>query len=92
PGQGKFGEIEVNFEKSSIMDEVFGKSALVQCRHHQAVCEIGKGLSATGNFNDGVIHSIEGNEGLKYLVGAQWHPEQTRDTKLITSLIKGAKN
>ncbi len=91
PGSGLFGEIEVHFEMRSKMDEVFGKSALVQCRHHQAVSDLGKGLSVTGRSDDGVIHSIEGNEGLRYLAGVQWHPEQSIDSRLITSLIKGAK-
>jgi len=45
------------------------------CVHHQAVDRLGEGmvLTATG---DGIVHAAE-VEGARWIVGVQWHPEDT---------------
>ena len=45
--------------------------------HHQAVDQVGSGLVVTGRTADGVIEAFEHTDG--WLVGVQWHPEDTAD-------------
>ena len=47
--------------------------------HHQAVRELGGGLTATGWAADGVIEALESSDGGSWLVGVQWHPEDLGD-------------
>jgi putative glutamine amidotransferase len=46
--------------------------------HHQAVDALGDGLVATGRSDDGVIEAIEWT-GPEWIVGVQWHPEDTAE-------------
>jgi putative glutamine amidotransferase len=43
--------------------------------HHQAVARLGDGLTAVGHCVDGIVEAIEHEDG--WLVGVQWHPEDT---------------
>ncbi len=49
-----------------------------QCssHHHQAVDRLGTGLRITARAPDGIIEGIE-LDGDAWIVGAQWHPEDT---------------
>ena len=44
--------------------------------HHQALNKIGEGLIVTAVAEDGIIEAVE-NPDYKYLVGVQFHPEET---------------
>jgi putative glutamine amidotransferase len=44
--------------------------------HHQAVDELGDGLTITARAPDGIVEGIE-LDGEAWVVGAQWHPEDT---------------
>lgn len=44
--------------------------------HHQGVERVGDGLMATGRSADGLVEAIE-REGDGWIVGVQWHPEDT---------------
>jgi putative glutamine amidotransferase len=44
--------------------------------HHQAVGQLGDGLSVTGHSDDGTIEAVE-LESASWVVGVQWHPEDT---------------
>ena len=52
-----------------------GRRLAVNSRHHQAVCEPGRGLRVSGRAPDGVVEAIE-DEGSAFCLGVQWHPEQ----------------
>jgi putative glutamine amidotransferase len=47
--------------------------------HHQAVDQLGEGLRAVAWADDGTVEGIE-LEGDAWVVGAQWHPEDTAAT------------
>jgi putative glutamine amidotransferase len=44
--------------------------------HHQAVDQVGDGLTITARAPDGIVEGVE-LEGDAWIVGAQWHPEDT---------------
>ena len=52
--------------------DVYGHSV-----HHQAVDRVGEGLRITGRSPDGTIEALELEHG--WVVGTQWHPEDTAD-------------
>jgi putative glutamine amidotransferase len=51
--------------------------------HHQAIDRLGEGLVATGWTEDGLVEAIErivadqDDVGATWMVGVQWHPEET---------------
>lgn len=47
--------------------------------HHQALDRLGNGLVVTGRSDDGIIEAIEWT-GSEWIVGVQWHPEDTADS------------
>ncbi len=56
-----------------------GESADCSSSHHQALAELGEGLSPVGWTEDGVIEAVEHGDG-SWVVGVQWHPERTAET------------
>lgn len=55
------------------------QSLRVNSRHHQAVHELGTGITKSGHaVPDGVIEVIEMRK-LKFIIGVQWHPEDLDD-------------
>ena len=59
--------------------------------HHQAVDQIGSGLTAVAWAEDGVIEGIESTTPGEFLVGVQWHPEQGDDPRLFGALVAAAE-
>jgi putative glutamine amidotransferase len=62
--------------------------------HHQAVCELGKGLRVTAQADDGTIEATESDKH-RWLVNVQWHPERMTDrpeqAALFRELVAQAK-
>lgn len=54
--------------------------AQVCSHHHQAVEKRGVGLEAVAWADDGIVEGIELTDGDSWVVGAQWHPEDTAAT------------
>lgn len=54
--------------------EMFGETAMVWSTHHQAVKDLGKGLTATAWSPEGIIEAIEHENGR--VIGLQTHPER----------------
>lgn len=47
--------------------------------HHQGIDAVGKGLVAVGWSDDGLVEAVEG-EAAGWLLGVQWHPEDTAES------------
>ncbi len=70
---------EVRLAADSRLFAILGEESLwVNSRHHQAVKELGDGLSAAAWAPDGVIEGME-LPGRRFVVGVQWHPENLLD-------------
>jgi putative glutamine amidotransferase len=57
--------------EGTLAHSLFGAVSTVNSQHHQGILDPGKGITATGWSNDGLIEVIEGRN----LLGVQWHPE-----------------
>jgi putative glutamine amidotransferase len=63
------------------------------CRHHQTIDRVGDGLVVTATAGDGGVEGVELADGDRWVVGVQWHPEDTAATDpaeqaLITSFVR----
>lgn len=54
--------------------------------HHQAVDEVGAGLTVTADASDGTVEAIEALDG--WVLGVQWHPEDpTAEPQQLATLM-----
>ena len=86
PRPGSFGRIEVTTVEGSAVHGLLGPRFEVLCSHHQAVATLGRGLVATATSADGVVEAAELPDH-RFVVGVQWHPEESRDTRLFEALV-----
>jgi putative glutamine amidotransferase len=90
PRAGAFGPIEVTAEPDSRVGRMLGERFEVLCCHHQALATLGRGLEVTATSADGVVEAVE-LPGYRFVVGVQWHPEESGDTRLFETLIGEAR-
>ncbi len=77
PGGSSVHDIEIAPD-SRLAGAMGVTHASCSSHHHQAVERAGDGLRVTARAPDGVIEGIE-LAGDAWIVGAQWHPEDTAD-------------
>jgi putative glutamine amidotransferase len=90
PRPGAFGPVEVWAEPGSAVAGILGERFEVLCSHHQAVRTVGRGLTVTATSADGVIEAIE-LDGARFVVGVQWHPEESGDGRLFEALVASTR-
>jgi putative glutamine amidotransferase len=74
----------------STLHSLYGDTAQVNSLHHQAIGEVGRGLTATAVAEDGVVEGIE-MVGVP-VIAVQWHPEMMRhDDPSFTWLVDHAR-
>jgi putative glutamine amidotransferase len=72
---------EVSVVAGSRLARALGADALhVNSFHHQAVALLGEGVTAVAHAPDGVIEGVEWQDDDWWMVGVQWHPEETTAT------------
>lgn len=75
---------EVRIAPDTRLRRLFGaETVMVNSMHHQAVRELGDGLTISAFAPDGMIEAVEGTAH-PFLVGVQWHPEMLVDTDVGT--------
>lgn len=90
PAPAVYGPQRVTFAPGSRVAEILGAEAKVQCYHHQAVDRVGTGLTPVAWAADGTVEAVEA-PGERFLLGVQWHPEQTiEDVRLFAALVAAA--
>jgi putative glutamine amidotransferase len=73
------------------LGRLLGETVQTRCYHHQGIDQLGAGLIASARC-DGVIEGIE-SSGADFVVGVQWHPEETfDDLRLFTALVDAASS
>lgn len=91
-GNAIFNAVDVEVAPDSLLAEVLGSASPVagDMYHHQAIDELGAGLTVVGTTDDGVIEAIA-LEGVPFGLAVQWHPEQRHDDiRLFQGLVDAA--
>lgn len=66
---------DVRTEESSRLYKIYNAGTMgVNSYHHQAVKEVGRGLSIAARTSDGIIEAVEDSDK-HFILGVQWHPE-----------------
>ncbi|MCG6892893.1 MAG: gamma-glutamyl-gamma-aminobutyrate hydrolase family protein [Desulfobacteraceae bacterium] len=65
----------VRIEPESLLHAVIGSGSVwVNGKHHQAVKDLGKGLTVCARAQDGIIEAVS-LPGKRFVLAVQWHPE-----------------
>src|SRR6476660_5155419 len=92
PGGAEFGAVEVSAMRSTLLHSILGPVATVHCHHHQSV-RSHPGYMAVAHADDGTLEAIElpgSEDGGRFCLGVQWHPEMGRDQRLFDALVQAA--
>lgn len=74
----------VRVREGSRLEAALGTTRADVCsHHHQAVGKLGDGLEAVAWADDGVVEGIELADGDGWVIGVQWHPEDTAATDAV---------
>jgi putative glutamine amidotransferase len=83
-------EHEIDLEPGSLAERALGEPVHeARCHHHQAIDELGEGLTVTGRARDGVVEAIELADG--WTLGVQWHPEAGDKRELFEAFAEAAR-
>ncbi len=88
-GEPRHGGHPVRVEPGSLSHKVLGDEVAVNSFHHQGIADVGS-LRATGWCPaDGLIEVAE-DPRHTFVLGVQWHPEDTDDHRVFTALVEAA--
>jgi putative glutamine amidotransferase len=73
-------------EKTRLHQIVGGSRMATNSFHHQALKQIGEGLSVTAHAADGTVEAVESAKH-RYVLGVQFHPEETASVDLNSRLL-----
>ncbi len=77
PGPWGTHQHEARLTEGSLLHGILGgfEPLRVNSYHHQAVKDLGVGLTCTARAEDGLVEGVEAT-GHDWVVGVQWHPER----------------
>ena len=90
PVPGTYGTTTVKVEPGSRLARIIGDVADVPCHHHQAIDRLADGLTVTAVAGDGIVEAVEAPEHA-FVLGVQWHPEDSTDGRLFDALVAAAR-
>jgi len=74
---------EVRVQEGSRLATALGTTGAVSSQHHQAIDKLGADLEAVAWADDGVVEGIELALPDQWVIGVQWHPEDTAGTDAV---------
>jgi putative glutamine amidotransferase len=86
----KFGEHAVRLQDGSLCHSILGSSVIVNSFHHQGVADPGRLTPVGWSPEDGLVEAME-DPSHTFLVGVQWHPEDTTDFRLFAAHVEAAR-
>ncbi|WP_209619987.1 gamma-glutamyl-gamma-aminobutyrate hydrolase family protein [Saccharothrix coeruleofusca] len=91
PAPAVFERTEITVAPGTALAAVVGDRTGVNCHHHQALDELGKGLEVVAVAPDGVVEAVELPDA-RFALGVQSHPETDReDLRLFGALVRAAQ-
>jgi putative glutamine amidotransferase len=89
PGGDVFGAVAVATEAGTRLSALVGSELTVNCHHHQSVRDH-PGFRASAHAADGTLEAMEADDGDRFCVAVQWHPETAADVGLLAGLVRAA--
>ncbi|MED5811723.1 gamma-glutamyl-gamma-aminobutyrate hydrolase family protein [Mycolicibacterium sp. 050232] len=90
-GNAVFGTSSIRTVPNTRLADLIGETSDAQCYHHQAIDLLGDGLVVSARDTDGVIEAVE-LPGEAFVLGVQWHPEETLDDlRLFAAVVEAAR-
>lgn len=86
PRVGEHGRHVVDLAPDSRLGRTIGPRVDIATYHHQAVQTLGKGLTACGWAEDGIVEAVELIDR-RWVFGVQWHPEAGDDQGLFAAFV-----
>ena len=81
PAGQEYALHDVQITKGTKLSAAMGTTtARVASFHHQGLDVIGSGLKITATSSDGLVEGLEHTGSGQWLIGVQWHPEDTAAT------------
>jgi putative glutamine amidotransferase len=75
----------------TISHKILGDELVVNSSHHQGIADAG-GLTIAGWCPDDDLPEVLEDPTCAFLVGVQWHPEETDDPRLFGALVQAASD
>ena len=89
-GNAVFSQLPVRTVPGTRLAALVGDAVSAQCYHHQAIAELGEGLTVSAWDADGVIEALE-LPGESFVLAVQWHPEESLDDlRLFSAIVEAA--
>ena len=90
--KGVFSDHDVMLVEGSLAARAAGETTHpVKSHHHQAIAELGEGLTVTGwSADDELPEAVEAPDR-RFALGVQWHPEADETSRLIAALVEEAR-
>jgi gamma-glutamyl-gamma-aminobutyrate hydrolase PuuD len=86
PVAGEHGRHHVDLAADSRLARIVGRRVEIATYHHQGVGALGKGLTACGWADDGVVEAVELADRT-WVFGVQWHPEAHGGHELFAAFV-----
>lgn len=87
----KFGEHPVRLEPGTMAYKILGDVVPVNSFHHQGVADPGRLIPTGWCPEDALIEVLE-DPTRQFVVGVQWHPEDTNDFRLFEALVEVSRD
>ncbi len=87
---GEFTHHPVEVKAGTRLASLLGDGTHVTSHHHQAIRRLGDGLVETAWADDGTLEALE-DPSRRFVVGVQWHPEESEDRALFEALVAEAR-
>lgn len=75
--QPEFSTHSIKVKSGTHLADIIKNNSYVNSVHHQAIKDLGKGLTVSAWSPDNVIEAIEVVDDTQSIIGIQWHPELT---------------
>lgn len=90
PVPGTYGSTRVKLQAGSRLASIMGDVADVPCHHHQSIDRLAPGLEVTATADDGTVEAVEAPDR-RFVVGVQWHPEDSGDGRLFGAFLDATR-
>lgn len=85
----KFGHHPVRLEPGSTAYKILGEQVTVNSYHHQGIADPGRLVPTGWCPEDSLIEVVE-DPARKFVLGVQWHPEDTKDFRLFRAHVEAS--